>query len=364
MKKPLWIFRLLAAMLAFHAGLWAWTLIATGKDLVWLLGHYDAGWYCRIIAEGYDGKDMAFLPLYPLCVRALMNLLPETWIPHAQFWGTGFSTLLLAGFSAGLYRMLAAGEKTPAPAGFAPETPWGWFFFLFQPASYVFHSHHTEALFLVLSWSALLLAARNRWHWAGLLAGLAALTRLQGALVVLAAAFMIYDQSPRKREARLRALGCLGIGAGLAALYPAWQYLRFGSALLCLRYQAHWHHLPAITPGVYFKALLLSNGWQDTKFWSVSRWAFFMLTGTAACLLYARNRALALYCAASLAVMPLEGVLFNAFRYCAVLFPTLFLLGDRLARLPRWAKWAIAAVWVLFFNLKITLAYANKHWAY
>ncbi len=363
MKKPLWIFYLLAGMLALHAALWAGALLHNGHELAWLLGHWDSSWYSRIVLKGYGGKNLAFMPLYPLCVHLLVAIEPPSRYHYAQLWGAGFSTLLFLGFAALVYRVRTAAANGSPAYGFVPESPWSWFVLLAQPASYVFHSHHTESLFLILSWGALLLASKNSWAGAGLLAGLSALTRLQGGLVILAAALVLFDQTPPTRQGRMRALGCLGLGSALAALYPIWQYLEFGSPLAFLHYQSQWHGIPTMTLKVYFRTLFLNNPWQHTDFWSISHWAFFVLMGVGAWLLYPRNRALAVYCAASAGIMPLEGFLDNAFRYCAVLFPVLFLLGDRLARLPRWSRFALAGAWVLY-NVLVTLNYADKQWAY
>jgi hypothetical protein len=82
--------------------------------------------------------------------------------------GAAFSTLLFAAFCLMQARLLARSDAHTAgdTDALTPATRWGWFFFLCWPGAWVFHSHHTESLFLLLSFGALLCARRGRWAWA------------------------------------------------------------------------------------------------------------------------------------------------------------------------------------------------------
>ena len=55
---------------------------------------------------------------------------------------------------------------------------------MFSPGAWVFLSNHTEALFLFLSYFALRFAYKDQLIMASILAGLSALTRNQGVLLV------------------------------------------------------------------------------------------------------------------------------------------------------------------------------------
>nr|WP_199243320.1 hypothetical protein [Vitiosangium sp. GDMCC 1.1324] len=78
-------------------------------------------------------------------------------------------------------------------------TAWGWFFFLFSPASFTLHSHHTEGLFLLLSLGAFASAWDGRFWRTAVFAGLCVWSRNQGVFVAITSARRIGG-----REAMLR----------------------------------------------------------------------------------------------------------------------------------------------------------------
>jgi Gpi18-like mannosyltransferase len=160
-----------------------WAIAAKWSHTKWFdfLLYWDSGWYQTIERHGYGGQNWAFFPFYPFLVKGiqwfLMNAKHEQWI------GAALSTLLFLGFCLGQARLIAMRE--PSAAGdLAPSSRLGWLFFLYSPASWVFHSHHTESLFLVLSFGTFFSIARNQWVTAALFAGLSALTRIQGYFVI------------------------------------------------------------------------------------------------------------------------------------------------------------------------------------
>jgi hypothetical protein len=61
-------------------------------------------------------------------------------------------------------------------------------------------------------------------------------------------------------------------------------------------------------------------------------------------------------------VVTFQGELANMYRFGAVLFPALFVLGDRLHELPRPARAALVAG-ALVFNLFWAWKYAAGYWA-
>ena len=65
-------------------------------------------------------------------------------------------SLLSSGLLLAFVAWASGRPQTDAPL--VPRTGWGWFLFLFSPASYALHSHHTEGRFLLLSFGALVRA--------------------------------------------------------------------------------------------------------------------------------------------------------------------------------------------------------------
>ena len=76
-----------------------------------------------------------------------------------------------------------------------------------------------------------------------------------------------------------------------------------------------------------------------------------------------RDRILGLYCLVSLALLPLQGELVNAFRFTAVLFPLHLWAGERLAAAPVGLRALAIASW-LGVNVWVTRELAYGKWAY
>src|SRR5262249_11777267 len=143
-------------LLLGHAVVWLRVAWRKGLTIEGILHNWDGGYYTAIATGGYSGKLWAFYPLYPLTVRASSALLGVTKV---QWVGAALSTLALLAFVALAAR---AAERTDVPAGLVPRPRLGWLAFLFAPASFAFHAHHTEALFLLLSFLSLHFSGTRR----------------------------------------------------------------------------------------------------------------------------------------------------------------------------------------------------------
>ncbi len=353
-------FILLAAVWLVHQlALWAVVAHVKGLSGDTLLRRWDSAWYNRIVAHGYSEKSWVFFPLYPACVRLLNVCAGPAGGPH--WTGAVFSTLLFCLFCA---LVLARREKTGGAGGdgLTPATITGWAVFLFQPGAYVFHSHHTESLFLVLSWGALALARDGRWLPAAGLSGLSALTRLQGVWAAAAAAWLGALSAPDLRRFWTRFLAAGLVSAALASLYPLYQASVCGDPLAFLRPQTDWVH-PACAPGLYAKTFLMLNPWQTLEGkWLLRQFVALVLLGSAL-RVRASSLPLAFYVAASLLTMPLQGEFSNVFRFGAVLFPAWFALGDAADRLHPAVRVALVLTLLGVGDLT-ALDYACGRWAY
>jgi len=352
-RRFIWASLLL--VFATHLGLWVIAARQQALPLISAFARFDTGWYLSIVDRGYSGMAWAFYPLWPVLVAYVAALLPVS---------TPVTMVLLA---TALFLMCVALIFTdPKQVGrLAPETRLGWLVFLCWPASYVFHTGHTESLFMLLSLGAFALVARGAWIGAAVLAGLCALTRNQGVLVALTVGlWAAYDAPPRRRLPRLLAVGA--ISGALYGLYPLHQYLVTGdpflsSKILADKTQTEWK---------------VAQGWQDwvtTALLGNSRTlryegyrhpSFVLLLG--ACFFYLRERKppiLVGYFFLSLIVLLPQGSLTNLYRYTLVLAPLLFFLGDWFAR--RRAFWPIALLaWILFLHVRLTWRFPLGQWAY
>jgi Mannosyltransferase (PIG-V) len=155
---------------------------------VW--SHWDGEWFLQIATRGYNPTDgtTAFFPLYPLCLKIVGILL-----------GGGEVSYLLAGVLVSalatialfiLFYELARRELPRELAGRAV------FYLAIFPTTFFFSAIYTESLFLALVIGAFL-AARHwqKWWLAGLLAGLAALTRSIGIALIIPLAWEWWRQN-------------------------------------------------------------------------------------------------------------------------------------------------------------------------
>jgi Gpi18-like mannosyltransferase len=349
---------LAAVMVVDHLATWVATSVITGTPLIAALSHYDSNWYNSIVNHGYTEKSWAFFPLYPALVR-LIQFGTFGVIPP-QITGAIFSTMLFAAFCVCTAKSVRT-EKWSDEL-LSPKTAFGWFCFVYAPASYVLHSNHTESLFLLLSLAALFSAASGKWLWGGLFAGLCGLTRIQGYFVMTAVAFAaLLAEGGAGRRARNFIIVCLVSGA-LAAIYPVYQFVKTGNALAFVTLQADWNHQTS-TVAIYFKSLVLANPWQNYAPRSILHHGFAVALLASLWMMGRRSWPLSLYVALSLVVMPMEGEFMNAYRYGMALFPALYVLGDWVDARGIWLRAPIAAG-LIFVNHWMAVNYIVSRWAY
>jgi hypothetical protein len=141
-----------------------------------VLRQFDASYYLAIASHGYLATapdHLAFFPLYPGLIRVLGLLSGSNVIAGLVISSASFAlALVLLHRLAELELGSRAADATVLLVAFAP-------------LSFFFTAVYTESLFLLLSVGAVLAARRERWALAGILAGLATLTRPTGILLVV-----------------------------------------------------------------------------------------------------------------------------------------------------------------------------------
>ncbi|MBM0743072.1 hypothetical protein JOY44_15900 [Phormidium sp. CLA17] len=339
-----------------------WLAISHTQGISWLtlLNHWDAEHYSIIATQGYQGPNWAFFPLYPLLVRWWALVTGLLAVP--QVVGTLLSSLIFLGWLAVVVCLQSSQKNSEAiQAGLLPKTYWGWLLFLYSPGSFIFHSHHTESLFLLLSYLAFAAAVFQKPRVATILAGLAGLTRNQGFFVLLCVALIVATH-PRDRRDQVRhfILICLG-GIAIMLLFPLYQYWQTGNPWQSIQARSNWSH--ATSWFSMLQTLWFGNPWQNTKLGSLLHHAVYGLLIGGTVLLWRVSRPLALYTALSLGVILSGGELINTFRYGAVLFSVWFVLGDRLSQFPTWFK-IISLTLMIVLNYSVTWSYALGRWSY
>ena len=337
-------------MLVLHGAMLGGLARHRGVPLTPLLGAWDGSLHASIAVSGRTAALWAFFPLWAGLLNRAHAVLPG--LPTVVV-GAGLASAL---FLAALGALAVAGPARMIPAsgrGFAL----GVLLLAFTPASWTFHTAHTESLFLLLSLLALRAAGQGRALAAGVLAGLACLTRNQGLLVAVAAVALVGE---RTRDARRVALAAvLPVLALIGFLVYQWRWT--GDPLAFLHAQENWAHARSLLE--VLRTFWFGNPWQNTNTGSIARHVFFLGAVAASAALTRRDRILGLYCLASLALLPLQGELVNAFRFTAVLFPLHLWAGERLAAAPVPAWLVSLAAW-LSLNVWVTRELAYGKWAY
>ncbi|MHB8151502.1 MAG: mannosyltransferase family protein [Bacillati bacterium] len=220
----------IAELAAVTIGQRAGTHVSESSHLllaVW--GRWDAVHYLTIAERGYLGTDMAFFPLYPLTIAALGSFLGNHLIAGFLISNACFFFGLLY-----LYKLLAH-EYDRAVARRAI------FYISIFPSAIFFSAVYTESLFFMLTVASFYYMREKKWWAAGIFGCLAALTRVEGVLL-LAPFFFEWFAAYRDRwSSALRQL-CIGalIPFGMA-LYMGYLWVLRGDPLYFSHVQAHWH---------------------------------------------------------------------------------------------------------------------------
>jgi Gpi18-like mannosyltransferase len=179
---------------------------ALSPQAVW--HKWDALWYERIAVHGYGFEldtprgqaAAAFFPLYPLAIGLLLAILPL----GSFFWvGSAVSALCTLAACTLLVHALTDSLDHARRVLLV---------LLAAAGSFYFTIPYTEGLFLLLVVLAMVLTRRREYVWAGLIAGLAAVTRAQGLALIaipLVACWLDTGLTPRSRGTRLAAIGAL-----------------------------------------------------------------------------------------------------------------------------------------------------------
>jgi hypothetical protein len=187
-----------------------------GAPFLRSLTSWDGWWYLSITRTGYHAEplvgayhDYAFLPAFPGLVRVLSLPVPG-W--------EGLVAVVLANvlFVVGLVLLVRLTEPL---FGWATASRSAALMALF-PFSAAFSMAYSESLFLVLMLAAFLAAERRRIGWTGVLLALATVTRLQGVVLLLPLAWLLWERSGRQRPT-LR-WGALLLGPLVAAALYGW----------------------------------------------------------------------------------------------------------------------------------------------
>jgi len=178
---------------------------------------FDANWYLHIATQGYTPGDgtTVYFPLYP----ALMRLLGDLLAGNHLVAGLIISTVAYAG---ALYYLFVLTRRELGGEAARRATVYLALF----PTAFFFLAVYNESLFLLLVLAAFYYARQDRPWLAGGLGFLAALTRLQGVILLLPLGWILL----RHKGFQWRMLGWTGLSALLVPL----------GTILFLAFQRYW----------------------------------------------------------------------------------------------------------------------------
>ncbi len=165
------------------------TRLAQFPDMLFSMwSRFDSGYYISIAHDGYQGanalhsgSNWGFFPFYPLLIHFFASPFGSSWDTYTI---TGLIISNVAALVAALYLYkLTMKEFNSSIAARAV------FYLGLFPMSFYLSAVYPEALFLAFMISSIYYARLHRWWMAGLLGGLATLTRSSGILLVIAIAW-------------------------------------------------------------------------------------------------------------------------------------------------------------------------------
>ena len=234
----------LTVALATRAGTWiaaAFALLildplmrSFGGDSVWvddvgwfvdMWARWDSGWFVAIARDGYVNPEesTAFFPLYPGLLKVVGAILGGHYVL------AGLLVSLAAGTGAVLLLHRLTRELLDDDAADRAVL-----YVCLFPMSIFLLAVYSEALYLLLSVATFLLALRGRFLAAGLVAGLALLTRTSAVALLPALAVLAWQTS----DGRARRLASLAVAGAVGTLWPLWLWLRLDDPLLFVRAQS------------------------------------------------------------------------------------------------------------------------------
>jgi hypothetical protein len=368
--------QLVGLSLLLKVGLFAWGLVARSLasggaiDLgqvfaIW--NQWDAPHYLDLATWGYMAHDpgvtptfgqtgdmdlmIVFYPLFPAAIAVARLVLPDLVAPIAV------SAIALAVAVVLLYRVVARelGEAVGRRAVIL---------LLLFPTAYFLHIGYTESLFLALALAAFLGARAGRWASAGVAGGLAALTRVNGVVLLpaLAAEAWLAWLADRRWRVAWAWIGLVAVGFGG---YLLLNWAVYGDPLAFATIQReHWFKEPA-WPWEGIAGVITRLGDPDveeTLVLGVAELVAIALGLVATVVAFLRYRtSWAIWMAGNWLLFVSTAFILSVPRYVLVMFPLFAWLGTLAGR-----RWVGVAIGVASLGLQLWFAarFATGAWAF
>lgn len=359
------------------------------QNMISIFNHWDAAHY-SIISSGNGylksagsevNAEYAFFPLWPLFVRIVSQVLGYSGEATYALVGSGLSCFIFILFLRLVYKSNFQINEM------RPKSWMGWFLLLFSPASYIFHTNHTESLFLLLSWCSFSYALKGGVTKSSILAGLCALTKNQGIIVAILIGIILFFTKEGKQRDKIKYFLLSGMISGsIFSLWLIFQYIQTGNPIAFLYAQKYWNHAKGFSDYIWtffynFRYVIqLDHGTRSFRailFYigiGVSIYCFFFkkynikINGK----YFFSSKIFGFYILICSALLPAQGNLENTFRYHLILFPLWFILGDLIYNWKQCIKSKVLSRFfeifivtgIFILNLYVVYLYGMTRWAY
>jgi Gpi18-like mannosyltransferase len=330
-----------------------------GSFQKWLAiwNRWDAVHYLNLAQNGYraigDAKFLiVFYPLFPWITRMAALVFGDYMLSALIVVG-------IASVAAGL--LLKELLQLDYPREIAERSVW--FMFIF-PGSAALHLPYAESLLMALVLGSFFAARKDRWSVAGILGGLACLSRINGLLLIPALMVEAGHQFYLTRRWRWQWLWIWLVGLGMLA-YLFLNYHVYGDPLAFMTYRRE--HLfqtlswPWSGIGGKIDSALHGSGEQGAIL-GVQDLLFIILgfVGTVWACLKLRP-AYAVWMVCNWVLFTSTGFIIGMSRFAVVMFP-IYLLFSKLSARSIW--YTAITVWSLLFLGLFTGLYVEDHWIF
>jgi len=328
---------------------------ASANPLLAVWGRWDAVHYLEIAMRGYYGTDMAFFPLYPALIRIV-----GTFLGYDLIAGLVISNVALF-FGLLFFYKLVAHQYDRSVARHAI------FYISIFPTAVFFSAVYTESLFFALTVAAFYYIRERKWLAAGILGGLAALTRVEGVLLAVPFAMEAVSAvgwgnlvaSPRRFWRAIVGFALVPFGL---LVYMAILWVLRGDPLYFTHVQVHWNrHLAPPWASLWRSIVMIAHPHNAQA--AVGQAVELAFTILMLAVLIAGVRLLRpsflVYMALSILIPMSTSSLMSMPRFALVLFP-LFLV------LALWGRRAWVNTAIVAFSLPLlglfTVLFVNWYW--
>ena len=315
---------------------------------VW--GRWDAVHYLDIATQGYQGTDMAFFPLFPFLIRVLGKLVGNHLVAGLLISNASFFFGLLF-----LYKLLEH-EYDRSVARRAI------FYISIFPSAVFFSAVYTESLFFMLTVASFYYLRSHRWWLAGAIGFFAAMTRVEGVLLVVPFAIEWYSQYAPKLRQHLNDLFAGGLIPIGLIVYMAYLWVLVGDPLYFSHVQIHWNRhfaLPWVSVINAFHKIAVATSGQVVAGQAIELTFTALMIGVLIAGWKLLRPSYIAYMALSILIPMSTSSLMSMPRFALVLFPMYAILA-RDGEKP-WVNNLIVAFFLPLLGL-FTVLYADWYW--